>query len=46
MPRMLRHGGKRIRMGEPPPEYDDEDEEPPMTPMTPASCVGETPAHQ
>ncbi|RXG56416.1 Cohesin subunit SA-2, partial [Armadillidium vulgare] len=29
---MLRRGGKRIRMDEPPPEYDD----PPMTPMTPA----------
>ncbi|XP_047741436.1 cohesin subunit SA-2 isoform X1 [Hyalella azteca] len=29
---MLRRGGKRIRMDEPPPEYD----EPPMTPMTPA----------
>lgn len=31
---MLRRGGKRIRMDEPPPEYD----EPPMTPMTPASA--------
>ncbi|XP_068205797.1 cohesin subunit SA-2 isoform X2 [Palaemon carinicauda] len=51
---MLRRGGKRIRMDEPPPEYD----APPMTPMTPASELqepytpytpytptGETPLH-
>lgn len=34
---MLRRGGKRIRMDEPPPEYD----APPMTPMTPASELQE-----
>ena len=34
---MARHGGKRIRMDEPPPEYD----APPMTPMTPASELTE-----
>lgn len=35
--KMLRRGGKRIRMDEPPPEYD----APPMTPMTPASELQE-----